>query len=834
MDAAELPFESFTELFSDGPVVIFKWRNAEGWPVEFVSPNVTEVFGHPPEAFLTGRLSYAELIHPDDLERVAGEVTSFSRSGISIFRHRDYRVVHRDGREVWLEDHTKILRDPNGEITHYLGFVLNVSRRKEVEEGLRLSEQRYRSLVQTAPTVILTLAPDHRVVEFNPAAERLYGRSRDEVVGSDYVALFIGEREREAVTADIRKVLAGKPTRGFENVVFDRRGRERLMSWNVERLLDGDGRPVGIVAVGEEISERRRAERVIQRRGAILEAVSVAAESLLRTVDWERSMEAIMGRLGRAAEVSRVYIFKNHQGAGGELLTSQRFEWAADSVTPQIEAPELQNLPLVESGMGRWVELLDAGEPIMGRVRDFPPAERAILEPQDIQSILVIPIRVHGHWWGFIGFDDCWEEREWGNIEVSALRTAADLLGAAVERRRVERELRNSEEQTRLLLHSTGEGVFGIDREGRCTFINPAAVLLLGYTDADALMGRRIHDLIHVGPGEEEGDSFEKCPVTLAQRRGESLVVEEDRFTRADGIAIPVEYSAYPILRDGEVGGSVVVFRDISDRKRGEAAIIAKEAAEAADRTKSEFLANMSHEIRTPMSAITTFVELILRDVEAVVERNGDGLIGAVREETDWRAFCEELEDNGREVLAAAKRETRLLNDILDHSKLEAGRVQYHLRPHDLAALVDQAVAEYAPQALERRIAIELDRPDELPVVCDFGRLLQVLGNLLSNALRFSAAETTVRLSVSREEAAYHLRISDQGPGLPEAELEAIFDAFEQSSRTRDGSGGTGLGLSISRRLIRDHGGELWAENNSGGGATFHIRLPVGEADAAA
>ena len=833
MDAVELPFDSFTELFSDGPVVIFKWRNAEGWPVEFVSPNVVAIFGHPPDDFLSGRLSYAELVHPDDLERVAGEVVSFSRPGVSIFHHRDYRILHRDGREVWLEDHTKILRDADGEITHYLGFVLDVSGRKEVEEGLRLSEQRFRSLVQTAPTVILTLAPDYRVVEFNPAAERIYGRSRDEVVGRDYLTLFIGEGEREAVAADIRKVLAGEPTRGFENAVLDREGRQRLMSWNVERLLDGDGRAVGIVAVGEEITERRRAERDNQRRGAILEAVSAAAETLLRTTDWDRGMETIMGRLGRAAEVSRVYIFKNHTSAGGALLTSQRFEWVADSVTAQIDAPELQDLPFVESGMERWAVLLDAGEPIMGRVSDFPAAERAILEPQDIQSILVIPIRVHGRWWGFIGFDDCWREREWGSAEVSALRTAADLLGAAVERRRVERELRHSEEQTRLLLQSTGEGVFGIDRDGRCAFINPAAVLLLGYPDADALMGRRIHDLIHAPDDQGVACPFEECPITVAQRRGKSLVVVEERFIRADGSAVPVEFSAYPILRDGVVGGSVVVFRDISERKRGEAAVIAKEAAEAADRTKSEFLANMSHEIRTPMSAITTFVELILRDVEAVVSRDGEGGVGGVREGVDWRAFCAELEDNGREVLAAAKRETRLLNDILDHSKLEAGRVQYHLRTHDLAAIVDQAVAEYAPQALTRRIAIEVARPDDLPVVCDFGRLLQVLGNLLSNALRFSPSDTTVRLVVAREGEAYHLRVIDQGPGLPGTELEAVFDAFEQSSRTRDGSGGSGLGLSISRCLIGGHGGELWAENNPGGGATFHIVLPVGDLSAA-
>ena len=688
-------------------------------------------------------------------------------------------------------------------------------------------ERHFRTLVHAAPTVILTLAPDFRVMEFNPAAERLYGRARDEVIDRDYLTLFLDPGERAAVAADIRKVLAGEPTRGYENAVLDRDGGEHLMTWNVERMVDAEGRAVGVVAVGEEITARRRDERTIARRGAILEAVSYAAERLLRGTDWRGCMGEILERLGRAADVSRVYVFNNRQGDDATLHTSQLFEWAAEGVTPQIDAPELRDVPMEAVGMGRWCALLERGEAVIGRVRDFPAGERAMLEPQQIRSILVLPIRVHRRWWGFIGFDDCWAERGWGSADVNALRTAADLLGAAVERREVERELRHSEAQTRLLLHSTGEGIFGIDRTGCCTFINPAAVALLGYEAGDVLLGRDIRELIRPREGRE--CLADALPLMIAQRRGESLFVKEQQFVRADATTIPVEYSAYPIFGHHEVSGSVVVFRDISERQRGEAALIAKESAERADRTKSEFLANMSHEIRTPMSAITTFVDLILRDVEGVVSRDGEGRIDGVREGVDWLEFSTELEDNAREVLLAARRETRLLNDILDHSKLEAGRVQYHRRRHELAALVEQVVAEFSPLARERGIHIVADCPAGVMVVCDFGRLLQVLGNLLANAVRFSPSDSAVRLVAEETEGGVHLRVHDRGPGLPEAEREAIFDAFEQSSRTRNGSGGTGLGLSISRRLVRDHGGELWAENNPDGGSTFHVTLPIGD-----
>jgi PAS domain S-box-containing protein len=143
-------------------------------------------------------------------------------------------------------------------------LTMNVVRRRKAEETLRESEERFRSLVQTAVSVILSLSPDHRIVEFNPEAERLYGRKREDVLGKDYLELFIPEEERDAVAADMKKVLAGEPTKGFENEVIAHDGSEHVLIWNVNRLLDSKGQPKGIIAVGQDITDRKRMEGALR------------------------------------------------------------------------------------------------------------------------------------------------------------------------------------------------------------------------------------------------------------------------------------------------------------------------------------------------------------------------------------------------------------------------------------------------------------------------------------------------------------------------------------------------------------------------------------------
>lgn len=178
------------------------------------------------------------------------------------------------------------------------------------------------------------------------------------------------------------------------------------------------------------------------RRDEILQAMSRAASRYLADDDWDASCNALLKDLGEATGVSRVYIFEAHYDDDNHLLFSQRYEWVAQGITPQIDNPELQEIPLEAAGFARWQDLLSRGRLVAGQVRDFPESEQELLKSQSILSLAVVPIFTGTQWWGMMGFDECSAPRDWGVAETEALRTVAGLFGLAAERRSAAREAR--------------------------------------------------------------------------------------------------------------------------------------------------------------------------------------------------------------------------------------------------------------------------------------------------------------------------------------------------------------------------------------------------------
>ncbi|WP_165252233.1 response regulator [Paludisphaera soli] len=381
--------------------------------------------------------------------------------------------------------------------------------------------------------------------------------------------------------------------------------------------------------------------------------------------------------------------------------------------------------------------------------------------------------------------------------------------------RRAEAALREAEERARLLLESSGEGIYGIDMEGRCTFINGAAARMLGY-HADEVLGRNAHALIHHTRPDGSPYAVEDCPIYRSFRVGDGCRVDDEVLWRRDGSCFPAEYASYPILGgDGAIKGAVVNFTDITERKRVESELRrAHEADQAATRAKSEFLANMSHEIRTPLNGIVGMTELAL-DTELSPEQRE--YLGMVKLSADH-------------LLS-------LINDILDFSKIEAGKLDLELVEFDLRDTLDDTLATLAMRAhkkgLELADYVAADVPDAL--VGDSHRLRQVIVNLLGNAIKFTErGEVVLRVevrSLTEDEACLHFAVSDTGIGIAAEQREKLFRAFTQAdaSTTRK-YGGTGLGLAISARLVEMMGGAIELESEVGRGSTFHFTLRFGRA----
>ncbi|GAB6042485.1 hybrid sensor histidine kinase/response regulator [Endothiovibrio diazotrophicus] len=400
------------------------------------------------------------------------------------------------------------------------------------------------------------------------------------------------------------------------------------------------------------------------------------------------------------------------------------------------------------------------------------------------------------------------------HLTLHALRR--DLEARVEEGARVlaRRELRH-----RLVLDTVAEGIYAIDREGRCILANGACVQLLGYQRADELLGHDMHRLIHHSHRDGTVHPSEACPVHGVVVSGEPYTCEEDLFWRKDGSALAVAYSAAPLLEEGAVAGAVVSFRDITERQAMEEGLRrAKEQAEAANLAKSEFLATMSHEIRTPMNAIIGMADLL-------AETDLDD---------EQYNYVEVFQRAGGSLLA-------LINDILDLSKVEAGQLGIDHLSFDLYELIEGACEIMALRASEKGIELACEVAPRVPRYLrgDPSRLRQILVNLLGNAVKFTErgrVDVTVGEPIT-DERGIRLRFSvaDTGSGIPKERVDAIFDPFTQgdSSTTRR-YGGSGLGLAICRHLVELMGGTIEVESSPGVGSTFRFtaRFLPGEREA--
>jgi signal transduction histidine kinase len=233
----------------------------------------------------------------------------------------------------------------------------------------------------------------------------------------------------------------------------------------------------------------------------------------------------------------------------------------------------------------------------------------------------------------------------------------------------------------------------------------------------------------------------------------------------------------------------------------------AKQAAETANEAKSQFLANVSHELRTPLHGILSFAAFGMKKVHTAAEE-------------DLLRYFQKIDQSGAVLLD-------LVDDLLDLSKLEAGRAVIEPKPVNLGALIAAVVDEFGSLVAHRHVTVSLaENSRAVTAHLDQDKIKQVLRNLLGNAIKFSADHQTIEVTIQETEEGVSVSVADRGPGIPEEELEAIFDKFIQSSKTRTGAGGTGLGLAICREIIQGHHGRIWAENRPGGGAVLTFTLP--------
>lgn len=413
---------------------------------------------------------------------------------------------------------------------------------------------------------------------------------------------------------------------------------------------------------------------------------------------------------------------------------------------------------------------------------------------------------------------------------LESLKTMQDNL---VE---YQNDLRESVERTRLLLDSSGEGIYGVDIDGHCMFINPAGVSMLKFHSADDLLGKEIHSLMHHTKPDGTFFPFDECPSTHTFRTGKVCHVDDEIFWRADGTSFPVEYSSYPIRHAGNLIGAVVLFSDITKRKEAERALTQAHKALQEERTllarrveertaelnltnaelaqsaraKDEFLAAMSHEFRTPLTTIMGTSEMLM-----------DGLYGGLT--GDAVRAVSNIEESAQHLLS-------IINDILDVAKVEAGKIKLTLEEVSVPLLCEASLRLVRQPAQKKNLKVSSDIDSMVQFVHgDTQRLKQLFVNLLSNAVKFTPEGGSIGVQVKGdpESGIAAFTVWDNGIGIPKEDMGKLFKPFVQlDSRLTSHGSGTGLGLVLAYRMAELHGGGISVESDPGKGSRFTVTLP--------
>ncbi len=547
----------------------------------------------------------------------------------------------------------------------------------------------------------------------------------------------------------------------------------------------------------------RELEKELRSRDAILEAVSFAVKKFLKGDEWDKCINDVLNRLGRATGVSRVYILKIENGNNKDISYIYRFEWVAEGIDSLRTNPSLKNINFETNRIRRWEEILSKGLVIQGHVRDFPKPEQKLLTQQGIKSVVAVPIFVNSHWWGFIGFDECIREREWSDAEIEALKIAADIIGAAIQRREAEKKLQENKERYKSLCENSPDIIFTLGYNGIFTYVNPSFEKILGYK-REEVIGKRFISFIKDNPKKylswykrmwEGKETLRDVDITLAHKDGSY------RLFNASGVP--------EINSEGEVEAIVGFLKDITEHRILEAQLRHSQKMEAV----GNLAGGIAHDFNNILQAILGYVQILLMKKDS--------------SDPDYNFL--------REIQTMAEKGADLTKRLLLFGK----RVESELRPVSLNQLVEQ-VTKILKETIPRMIHIETDFSKDPGIInADPVQLEQVLMNLGINArdampdggrLLFK----TEKIHLDWEQCKAYpplkpgdyvlLTVSDTGLGMTREIMDHIFEPF---FTTKESGKGTGLGLSIVYRIVKNHGGYITCDSIPGQGTTFKVFFPA-------
>ncbi len=697
-----------------------------------------------------------------------------------------------------------------------IAFLLSslASRKRELEA----SEERYRTIFVNAPLGLFRSTIEGRFLEVNPALAALLGYDTPEEVIQDIRSIgdqiYIRPEDREEV---IGSLVGGAEFSQHVDRFRRKDGSEFTGNLYLKLVRNQAGQPGHLDGIVEDVTQRRQAEQERATHLHFLESMDRVNRAIQRAGDLDQMMSDVLDAVLEIFDAERAFLaFPCDPDAPAWTVPMERTKPAF----PGVHALGLGVIPTDGTFAEMSRVLLETDDPIR-----FDPGAAHELNGEfakrfSIKACLAMALHPKlGKAWQF-GIHACTYPREW-NVEEKRLfqeigRRFADALTASLSRR----DLHESEARYRRIVSTANEGIWVLGPDFLTTFVNAGMAKMLGCIPEE-MTGRPLTDFMFT---EDIPDHLRH----MERRRAGHSDQYERRFRHKDGSTVWALGSATPVLDDKDrFAGSFAMFTDITERKRAEDELrhykdqledavekrtaelhLARDAAEAANKAKSAFLANMSHELRTPLNAILGFSALLSQE---------PGITPGRREKLDI------IKRSGDHLLT-------LINDVLEVTKIEAGRVQVEAAPFDLGGMVCDVADMMRVRAREKGLRLLLEQSKDVPYCIrgDEARLRQVLINLMGNAVKFTReGGVTVRVGMKKN-AREHLliEVEDTGPGISPENQKRLFQSFVQFAEA-GAQKGTGLGLAISRQFMALMGGTISVESTPGKGSVFRVDLPV-------
>src|SRR3984957_561248 len=613
-----------------------------------------------------------------------------------------------------------------------------VRSRQRSEQALTVERNFVAAVLNTISALVLVFDIAGRIVRFNRACETISGYTFADLAGRAFPEELFPPGERETAIRIFEEVRTGNTTESYEINWRTKSGGTRRIAWTATSLTNASDEVSFVIMTGADVTEQRE------------------AETALRSSE-ERYRQLVESSLG--------FIWSHD--LNGVLLSINSHAAAALGYEPE----ELVGTPLRDYIDTDHQADYDAYSELVKQDPDQDHQGRFYLRGKTGQLCIVAYrsklLQVTG-------------------ADPFVLSHGIDIT----EQSQAEEELNALTRQHQSILDSVGDGIWGMDMEGKLTFINRSAAQMLGYS-AQELLGKEMHALIHHSRADGTPYPVEECPIMGTAKRETPLHVDDDVFWRKDGQSLPVEYVACPLVANGHVDGIVVAFADVTERRR-------------LNRMKDEFIATVSHELRTPLTSL----------------RAALGLVASGALEKRPEKIPQMLDIS----LGSCDRLVRLVNDIVDFERVGRGNLPLHKAEWNAIGLLRRAMDPERSTAARAGLTFRIDA-QPVDVWVDGDRILQVLGNLIRNAIKFSEKGGEIRLAArATGEKEVTFEVQDQGAGIPPEKLDLIFERFQQAdasdSRLR---GGTGLGLALCRGIVNQHGGRIWVTSNPGSGSTFYF-----------